>query len=446
MIDKPRSRKPRRTPTGRIERFARLSSAATGVAVRLAGGRLVEHLLPADQRQASRHRALTKSGQQIVRVMGDLKGAAMKIGQMMSINVDELPPELQQALATLQRSAPPMDYRMVVDQIETALDRPITNLFRRFDPEPVGAASIGQVHRAETHAGRQVAVKVQYPGIASTIDSDVKNLASLLTMAGVVTDREKVDAYVEEVRSILAEESDYEHEARNLIEYGRLLARYPDVVVPQPDLERTGTTVLTMDYIEGTKLDEYLAALPVGVERNRLAERFVTLMASMLHDLHALHADPHPGNFLVTPDGRIGLLDFGCVRHFPAKFADGILELIQSVWTGDAERLAAAYRTLGFGSRSHDHYDPDVLYEFSEMILKPFLDDEPFHFGNWEVILSVRKYVLQHLELMTLTPPREFLLFMRVVAGLRGLLVKLDITFNACRMAREIAARQPGAA
>lgn len=446
MTDRPRSRKPKRAPTGRIERFARLSGAATGVAMRLAGGRLVERLLPADKRQASRQRALTKSGQQIVRVMGDLKGAAMKIGQMMSINVDELPPELQRALATLQRSAPPMDYQMVVEQIESALDRPITNLFRRFDPEPVGAASIGQVHRAETQDGRQVAVKVQYPGIAGTIDSDVKNLASLLTMAGVVSDREKLDTYVEEVRTILAAESDYQQEARNLIEYGRLLANRSDVVVPQPDLERTATTVLTMDYVEGVKLDEHLASLPVGDERNRLAERFVTLIVSMLHDQHALHADPHPGNFLVTPDGRIGLLDFGCVRRFPAKFADGILELIQSMWTGDADRLVAAYRALGFGNRSRGDYDKDVLYEFSEMILKPFLDDEPFHFGSWEVTWSVKRYMLEHLELMTLTPPREFLLFMRVIAGLRGLLVKLDITFNACRMAREIAERQPATA
>ncbi|MBN2360616.1 MAG: AarF/ABC1/UbiB kinase family protein [Deltaproteobacteria bacterium] len=440
MADKPRSRPQKRAPTGRLERFARLSGAATGAAARIAGERLVERFLPQEKRQASRQRALTKSGQQIVRVMGDLKGAAMKIGQMMSINIDELPPEMQQALSTLQRSAPAMEYRMVVEQIETALDRPISNLFRLFDPEPVGAASIGQVHRAETRAGRAVAVKVQYPGIAATIDSDVRNLASLLTMAGVVTDRERIDTYVDEVRAILAAESDYLREADNLLEYRRLLARYPDLVVPAPDLERSATTVLTMDFIEGTKLDDHLAALPVGAERDRLAERFVTLMFSMLHELHVLHADPHPGNFLVTPEGRIGMLDFGCVRRFPAAFDAGIIELLQSMWTGDAERLAAAYRSLGFGGGAQDRHDPELLYELSEMILRPFLDDEPFHFGGWEVTWPVKRFMLEHLELMTFTPPREFLLFMRVLAGLRGLLVKLDVTFNACRMAREFAA------
>jgi predicted unusual protein kinase regulating ubiquinone biosynthesis (AarF/ABC1/UbiB family) len=328
----------------------------------------------------------------------------------------------------------------VVAQIETAFDQPIHQVYKYFEPEPVGAASIGQVHRAETFDGRLVAVKVQYPGIADTLDSDLKNLASLMTMAGVVMERERVDNYLAEVREVLIEESDYLHEADNLRRFRELLAPYPWVRVPAPDLELTAKTVLTMEYIAGQKLDEHLEALPAGDERNALAGRFVRLMSTMFHELHELHADPHPGNFLVDVDGRIVLLDFGCVRRFPETFTEGIIEILVCLWDGDAARLLEVYRRLGFGTQRVQHYDPEVIYEFSELVLAPFLADAPFDFGSWDVHERVRRLFLDHIELTTFVPPREAILYLRVVAGLRGLLKRMDITFNPGRMAREFAA------
>ena len=441
MVDEPNDRKTARAPTGRLERFARLSSAASGVAARLAGQRVIERLLPKEKRGASRQRALEKSGEQIVRVMGNLKGAAMKVGQMLSIDPEVIPAEIQDALATLQREAPAMDYELVVAQIEAALDRKIYDVFRFFEPDPIGAASVGQVHRAETFDGRVVAVKVQYPGIADTIDSDLKNLGSLLSLAGVVAERERIDAYMAEVRDVLIEESDYVHEAHNLERYGELLSRYEGLVVPRPDLERTARTVLTMDYVEGVKFDDHLSSLSDVEERNRLAEQLITLMASMFHDLQIIHADPHPGNFLVDPAGRLVLLDFGCVRSFPRAFTDGILDIMSCVWEGDAEGLKETYRRLDFGRGDFARYDADALYELSELVLAPFLNDAPFDFGAWEVQERIRRFMLEHYQLASFTPPREALLYLRVLAGLRGLMVRLKVTFNSGRMGREIAHR-----
>ncbi|MFH1807857.1 MAG: AarF/UbiB family protein [Pseudomonadota bacterium] len=433
-------KKTTRAPTGRLERLFKLSGTATGVAARLAGERLLEKLVPPQRRAGMRKKALTRSGEQMVEMMGQLKGAAMKVGQMLSVDPEAMPPEIQQALATLQRSAPPMDYEQVVAQIESALEQPIHQVFKYFDPDPVGAASIGQVHRAETFDGRVVAVKVQYPGIADTLESDLKNLASLMTMAGVVMERERVNSYLAEVRDVLIEESDYLHEAHNLARFHDLLAPYPWVRVPVPDLERTASTVLTMEYIAGQKLDDYLEAMPAGEQRNALAERFVQLMATMFHELHELHADPHPGNFMVDDQGRIVLLDFGCVRRFPETFTEGIIEILVCLWNGDAEELLQTYRRLGYGTSRVQHYDPEVIYAFTELVLAPFLDDAPFDFGAWDVHERIRELFLHNIELTTFVPPREAILYLRVVAGLRGLLKRLHITFNAGRMGRDFAA------
>jgi len=430
---------------GRVSRFIKLSSLTTSVGASMVGDKLIGRVLPKDQREKRTRRALEKNAARVVKTMGEMKGAAMKLGQMLSsapIEDEHLPPEVKDALAVLQREAPPMPWSMVVSQIEAAFDRPISDVYRYFDPEPLAAASIGQVHRAETFDGRKVAVKVQYPGVRETLDADLKNLSSLMQLARGVADRERVEAYAAEVREVIFAESDYVAEARNLERFRELFAVRDDVRVPRPIHDLTRQTVLTMEYIEGRKLDTWLLERPQA-ERTEITVRFVRLFAWMFHDLQVLHADPHPGNFLVDDEGRFVLLDFGCVREFDAAFTDGFLEILAAMWEGRADKLPSIFEDMGFGSGSGGvNVEPEVLEGWLRIVALPFMAEGEFDFGSWNPRPAVRRYFRTHLSLLKLTPPSEAIFFFRVCGGAWGILQRMGVADDFRTHAMETAVRR----
>jgi hypothetical protein len=197
-----------------------------------------------------------------------------------------------------------------------------------------------------------------------------------------------------------------------------------------------------MAYVEGEKLDEALARRPKGPERDGLLELFVDTYAWMFHDLNELHADPHPGNFVLGADGTLAILDFGCVKKCDRRFSNGILDIMDAVWQRDDVRASRLYRDLGFGKGSGDAiFDPALLRRYHEMILAPYLEDRPFDFGSWELAWPLKRFFLDHPSFVRLAPPAEGLLVFRVMGGIKGLLGKLEGSLNVHRMAVEVARR-----
>jgi predicted unusual protein kinase regulating ubiquinone biosynthesis (AarF/ABC1/UbiB family) len=381
--------------------------------------------------------AIIQNAEHIARIMGQMKGAAMKIGQILGTDPDFLSAEFSQHLSLLHRNAPPMDFATVRAQVEAGLGRPLDAVFATFEPEPIGSASVGQVHRGTLHDGRVVAVKVQYPGIVDTLESDLSLLGNVLQVGRVFVSKKRLDEFLAEVRQAMLEEADYTLEARNLDRFVRLLAGWPHVRVPVPHPEFTAPTVLTMEFVPGTKLDDALLAMPEGPQRDLLVRQFVETFVRMFHELHAMHCDPHPGNFLLDPDGRIVLLDFGCVRDFSPALGDGVLHLLAAYFRRDAEALIECYRRLGFGSDEGSFPSAEVLAEYTDLIFEPIRERGPFDFGAWSVHGRLRTYVRQHMEMLKMVPPAELLLYLRVLAGLKGLLTRMKATIDLRTVAEE---------
>lgn len=433
-------------PTGRFRRAWKLGAMGARVTASSLMSKVGNKLLPGDaeKKDEAFKAAMEKNAARAVEALGQLKGASMKIGQLLSADPEMIPDEFSSVLSSLQRDAPPMTYVTVKKQIEDALDRPLETVFEYFDPEPIGAASLGQVHRARLENGRDVAVKVQYPGVAESFESDLKTLKSLMLYARTVIEKDKLDAYLAEIRQILLDELDYRNEAQNLLRFQDILAERERVTCPEPVLEWSRETVLVMEFMEGDKLDDALAKMAPGAERDEVLLRWVSLFSWMFHEKHELHADPHPGNFLLTDDGELVLLDFGCVKKFDPAFSDGLLDVLDAVWQDDRPRALENMLKLGFGASktTSDNLDADLLAEYNQIVLAPFTDNEPFDFADWSPAQDGKRFMLRHPSFFKLSPPTDALAYLRVLSGIKGLLAKLDARLEIATMAVETARRR----
>jgi predicted unusual protein kinase regulating ubiquinone biosynthesis (AarF/ABC1/UbiB family) len=326
-----------------------------------------------------------------------------------------------------------MDLDMVRGVVERALDESLEEVFPYFSPEPIGAASIGQVHRATTRDGQDVAVKVQYPGIGDSVDSDLKNLSSLLNVLRGSVDRARVEAYREELTQVIQRESDYLFEADQLERFQTVLRDVEGACAPLPVHELCRRDVLVMEYVEGRRLSDYLQTADEA-ERRRIGRNLILAYVHMVHEHGALHADPHPGNFLVDEEGRIVFLDMGCVREYDEEFAEGLLSMLRHLWRGEAEQTQATWRALGF---LDEGVEPEVVLDYLEMALEPLMVDKDFDFGAWNIHERGLKYLQDNPSLMKFAPPKEAIFYLRVLAGLRGLMANGHVVINAHRLSRE---------
>ncbi|MEE2786481.1 MAG: AarF/ABC1/UbiB kinase family protein [Myxococcota bacterium] len=431
----------RKVETGRLGRALKLGGLATKVSGSFLKRQIKRIGGQSDDLEGMAGAALDNA-RQIVEVMGEMKGAAMKVGQLLSTDPDILDPEFAQRLKTLQNSAPPMDFETLSAQVEAALDQPIEAVFKFFDPEPIGSASIGQVHRAQLFDGREVAVKIQYPGIAGSIESDVRNLGSLLKLGRVFISKERADQFVEEARDAILAEADYTQEARNLERFRAHFKDFEGVRIPEPVLAYTRPNLLVMEFIEGQPFDVGVNALPDPHLRNELADRFLRVFVYMFHDLHELHADPHPGNFLLDQDQNIVLLDFGCIRTFDPFYSDGVLRILRAFWDDDMVELSRIYRELKFGTETMTYPSHDVLRAYHNLILAPMKHHGPFRFADFKVHSEARAFVRKHMSILKLVPPRELLLYLRVVAGMKGMMTRIDAEVHVREGAEEVCERR----
>lgn len=334
-------------PSKRLARLGQLGSMTAGVAGSMALNGVKQ--LGQGSRPSMRGLLLTPSN--ITRVAAQLakmRGAAMKIGQLMSMDTgDVLPPELAQILARLRDDAHPMPPAQLKVVLNTQWPERWLQAFDKFDVRPIAAASIGQVHRAQLKDGRDLAIKVQYPGVAKSIDSDVANVGALMRMSGLLPKGFVLAPYLEEGRKQLHQETDYTREAAQLARFGALLADDPRFVVPQVHSDWSTPNILAMTHVAGVRVEDVVEE-PQDI-RDQIATDLIDLMLSELFTFGVMQTDPNFANYLYQPDSnRVVLLDFGATRDIDPEIAQRYLELMRAGLAGDAQALEKIAAQIGF--------------------------------------------------------------------------------------------------
>jgi len=428
--------------TGRFGRSAPVVSVGTRTALRRAG----VAILPGTrtQREARRRAFHARTAQNYAELLGGMKGALMKVGQIMSfVQVASLVPEEYQdlyasALGALQSDAPPMDFATVRGVVEAEFGTPLEDVFDRFSETPIAAASIGQVHAARI-GDRELAVKVQYPGVADAIAADLDNtdmLAGLMGMGskmmpGLSTN---IDFRVvaEEIRDRIVEELDYEREARSQEEFRAVFAGHPFIRVPAVDLALTTERVLVQEMVDGRR---FQAACESPQElRDQWGEAILRFVYGSIHRDRLFNADPHPGNYLFHEDGSVTFLDFGCVKAFTVEQEQVFRRLVRAVLDGDGAAVVSGLVALG-SFPPDDVPDAERLLAWYQPAFASLIEPQPFTYTEeWAASEVARQYdpfnewkdVSQKFSIA-----QDMVFLSRITIGLNSVLGKLQTTCHA---------------
>ncbi|HUR77320.1 MAG TPA: AarF/ABC1/UbiB kinase family protein [Acidimicrobiales bacterium] len=380
-----------------------------------------------------------KTAEEVVSVLGNMKGALMKIGQMASFLDDGLPEPMREALATLQADAPPMSASLAADVVEEELGARPEVLFAEWDEQPLSAASIGQVHKARTHDGRAVAVKVQYPGVAKAIRSDLDNSNLLFMVLGMVFPNLDPAPIVEEIRARLSEEVDYRLEARNQSDFHAWYADHPFIHVPAVVAEHSSGRVLTTELAEGVRFAE-VAAHWSHEQKNLAAESIYRFVFRSLWRFHAFNGDPHPGNYLFRPDGRVTFLDFGLVKRFePSQMHDAQRMIEAMVFDNDAAGYRRIVEELGMlqaGAPLTDAEVEEYFGYFYELIKTPGPQRITHEYAGGMVRQFFDVNASPVPKFANLQP--EFVILQRINLGLMAILANLEADLDWRAIASEL--------
>ncbi len=360
------ARENEKIPTSRARRTATVATLAASEAVKQFGTRAANVTRGEQAAEAAMSRRQLDTAKQIVAVLGTMKGAAMKLGQVMSfLDVGLVPEEhreeFQRELAKLRDAAPTVSFKQMRRVIEEDLEEPLSEVFASFDEEPIAAASIGQVYRGTLHDGREVAVKVQYPGVAGAVRADMQNLDMILRLLKRMAPGLDAKAIAEEIKERIVEELDYELEAQNQRSLARIFAGHPFIVVPDVITSLSRERVLVSEFVSGVGFEELKTRSQA--ERDRLGEIIFRFFLGCLYRHRQFSGDPHPGNFLLLDDGRVAFLDFGLFKRMDAEPVDLELSCQRAVVEGDAETLHELLATSGFLPEP-DRVDPEHLLAF----------------------------------------------------------------------------------
>jgi predicted unusual protein kinase regulating ubiquinone biosynthesis (AarF/ABC1/UbiB family) len=317
-------------PQGFFNRGFRLGKLGLSLTGSYLGYQAQNLFLGAETQEERRHRFQKKASRRVREELASLKGPSMKIGQILSMQTQALPEEAIAELASLQMQAPGMHPTLARAQFKSSCGKYPEEVFRQFELEPFAAASLGQVHRALTRQGQPVAVKIQYPGIRTAIENDLKLLRSA-TLPGRLTGYAPVSICEEMERGFL-EETDYLNEGRNLDFFRERLAVFPYVTIPTVYWDLTTERVLTMSFVAGETIGKFLESKPPQAIRDLIGQRLFELYHFQIQYCQAIHADHHPGNYLLQPDGRFGLVDFGCVKRVSADLAELVRCCVSHSW------------------------------------------------------------------------------------------------------------------
>jgi hypothetical protein len=432
--------------SGALQRGFRIGKLGFGLVGSYIGYQAQNLLLSESGKAQRRARFHTKASQRVSGELGALKGVMMKVGQLLSMQSRVFPAETLRELAALQMHAPGMHATMARAQFKAAMGKYPEDVFREFDPEPFAAASLGQVHRAITRKGERVAVKIQYPAIRTAIENDFKVVRSA-TFAPQLTGHLPTAA-IDEVQRGIIEETDYINEARNLKFFREQLADIEWVTIPRVYEEFSSDRTLTMSFVEGQTLADFLKTKPSQQLRDLVGARLVELFEIQASRLKTLHADPHPGNYLFRPDGSIGMIDFGCVKRFDLDWNE--MNRFYEEW-GWRVSEAAARRFLKIIC------GPKAPYEKARKIL-PDLEawlelrrprgSGDFFFGRkMEPALEKKMEAAKIRAARTIFQNKlivpEFAFLSRADVGLCFLLDQLEAVVNVSEIARRISATPP---
>ncbi len=414
---------------GRIRRYAQVTGTMSGLAARLAGERYLG--MDVDK---------NKHAAQLREALGGLKGPLMKVAQILSTIPDALPPEYAEELAALQADAPSMGWLFVKRRMAAELGVDWQSKFAFFDRQAVSAASLGQVHKATSHDGKPLAVKLQYPDMASAIDADLAQLKLVFQVYERFDRAISTDDIHKELSDRLREELDYRREAANLKLYTLMLRDEQQVVMPEyyPDL--SSERALTMSWIEGQKLMAWLETEPSQEARNQVAMNMFRAWYVPFYFYGVIHGDPHLGNYSIDSDLNINLMDFGSIRIFRPEFVAGVIELYRALSQQDDGLARQAYAKWGF--HGLDDEAIAVLNMWAGFIYAPLLSNEVRPIQQMRGGSEGRELAGRvHQELKRIggiKPPREFVLMDRAAVGLGSVFMHLKAEVNWHRLFHDL--------
>lgn len=406
------------TLTGRVRRYAQTTAAVGGLAARLAGQRYLGMSLDRGQHAAELKAAL-----------GGMKGPLMKVAQLLATIPEALPKEYAAELSQLQSNAPPMGWNFVRRRMAAELGPDWQKKFRSFGHEAAAAASLGQVHRAVSPDGQDLAVKLQYPDMASAVEADLAQLRLIFSIYARYDNAIKTDEIHAEVGARLREELDYGLEMKHMRLYRMMLAEQPMVTIPEPVPELSSKRLLTMTWLEGMPILDMVERSQD--ERNTLALNMFHAWYVPFYYFGAIHGDPHLGNYSVRPDLGVNLLDFGCVRIFAPRFVQGVIDLYHALERGDEALAVHAYESWGFGNLSREVID--ALNQWARFIYGPLLEDKPRRIQEMENMVGREVAERVHADLKRLggvKPPRAFVFMDRAALGLGSVFTHLRAEVN----------------
>jgi predicted unusual protein kinase regulating ubiquinone biosynthesis (AarF/ABC1/UbiB family) len=429
--------------TGRLRRFSRLAWLTARTTGNLLAGKARTKLTG---EQAEGDAEVTDAAERILSTLGDLKGAALKLGQALAMDPDALPAEARKIVAKLLSQAPSrMPFETVEGVVQAELGRPVAALFASFDPEPLAAASLGQVHAATLPAelgGGEVVVKVQYPGVDKALEADIANAG--VFVRGIALSSSKLDgrAYYDEIRASLLRELDYEEEARQSRAFAQAACRYPELVIPEVIDARSSRRVLTLRRLRGPNLMDVIESGASAEERYRVGRLLALAIWGPFYAARLIHADPHPGNFLVLEDGRLGVLDFGATKLLSVRFASVYRSLLERNAQGKTrQEISKLLAQAGFTFTGDVDDAYDLCDQIADIVERP-ITAEQYDFGEDPMVADTRKLIQSNPGvLLQIKPPAEAVNFYRSAAGLAQDLRLLKMRGNFRAILTEIVSR-----
>lgn len=421
-------------PTSKVQRAMKVMG--TGMKI---GGNYVAHYSKNLFKEQPKEALHEKNAETVFEALGEMKGSALKMAQMLSMDEFTLPESYQKVFQQAQHNAPPLSFPLIQKTFRSQFKKDIPELFDSFSREAIHAASIGQVHLA-TKNEQRYAVKVQYPGVADSIASDIRLMRPIAQKILSVSPKE-LDFYVSEVQATLLEETDYLHELEMAQTLKEACAEIPHLYIPVYHHELSSERILTMDWVDGTLLTEWLEANPDETLKKQVAQTIWDTFLFQIQELGLVHADPHPGNFIIRDDGTLCLIDFGCVKHIEPAFYQRFFRLLLSEVLNDPVQLRAALDDLTFFNVHDSEEDQRYLFESLQYSLKllaePFQSDT-FNFGAWDYMKGIYNQgedlakEMRKRKINSARGPREAIYLLRTFYGLYMILAKIGqpVTLN----------------